>query len=129
LRITPCSINHMLLGYAIWRGWSDRSNEIVGFVIIVGKIRWALLSPEEAESMLVGWPAELFKESESSLRRWGGRSHWTACLRVRICGIIILIVRVHDKPWGYIVVGVRIKQVTGAAPRWLGFQIFEVWRL
>jgi hypothetical protein len=29
MRITPCSINHMLLGYAIWRDWSDRSNEIV----------------------------------------------------------------------------------------------------
>jgi hypothetical protein len=69
MRVTPCSINHMLLGYAIWRGWPDRSNEIVRFVIIVGMIRWALLSPEEAESMLVGWPAELSKESESSLRR------------------------------------------------------------
>jgi hypothetical protein len=102
---------------------------MVRFVIIVGEIWWALVSPEEAESMLVGWRAELSKESESSLRRWGGRSHWPACLRVRICGVIILVVRVHDKPWGYIVVGVGIKQVTGAAPHWLGFQIFEVWRL
>jgi hypothetical protein len=117
----------MLLGYAIWRGWSDRSNEMVRFVIIVGEIRWALVSPEEAESMLVGWQAELSKEWESSLRRWGGRSHWTACLRVRICGVIILVICVHDKPWGpIVVVGVGIKQVTGAAPRWLGFQIFEV---
>jgi hypothetical protein len=82
----------MLLGYAIWRDWSDRSNEIVRFVIIVGKIRWALLSPEEAESMFVGWPAELSKESESSLRRWGGRSQWPACLRVLICGVIILVI-------------------------------------
>jgi hypothetical protein len=117
----------MLLGYAIWRGWSDRSNEMARFVIIVGEIRWALVSPEEAESILVGLQAKLSKESESSLRRWGGRSHWKACLRVRICGIIILIVRVHDKPWGYIVVGVRIKK--SRVPRRLGFQIFEVWRL
>jgi hypothetical protein len=120
----------MLLGYYIWRGWSDRSNEMVRFVIIVGEIRWALVSPEEAKSMLVGWQAELSKESESSLRRWGGRSHWPACLRVRICGVIILVICVHDKPWRpIVVVGVGIKQVTGAAPRWLGFQIFEGWRL
>jgi hypothetical protein len=96
--VTPCSINHMLLGYAIWRGWSDRPNEMVR-LIIVGEIRWALVSPEEAESMLIGWQAELSKESESSLRWWGGRSHWTDCLRVRICGVVILVICVHDKPW------------------------------
>ena len=82
----------MLLGYAVWRGWPNRSNEIVRFVILVRRIRWALLSPEEAEPMLVGWSAELSKESESSLRRWGGRSQWPACLRVRICSVIILVI-------------------------------------
>jgi hypothetical protein len=39
MRVTSCSINHMLMGNAIGRGWSDRSNEMVRFVIIVGEIR------------------------------------------------------------------------------------------
>jgi hypothetical protein len=59
-----------------------------------------------------------------------GREESVACLRVRICGVIILVICVHDKPWTpIVVVGVGIKQVAGSAPRWLGFQIFEVWRL
>jgi hypothetical protein len=61
-------------------------------LIIVGEIRWALVSPEEAESMLIGSQAELSKESESSLRGWGGRSNWATCLRFRICGVVVLVI-------------------------------------
>jgi hypothetical protein len=34
--MTPCSINHMLLGYAIWGGWSDRFLLNIGFITSVG---------------------------------------------------------------------------------------------